>query len=225
MRLISIIRQPKYSVILASTVLTVGVGLLAQALYKQNEHQIIAFLVVSGAGVGLGFGPISYQARFSQPEDRVAVVVASNLFFRNAGGTIGLAQLSAVMYSKVRSYISHQVYAGNITPAQAGQIAQALGSVRTLQGDNTNLPDELKTVITDAFREGIRWAFFSLLPWLFVGWVMSFFLSIIPKERLNAKPTTLDHEDPNTHAHRDEHLPAKKEVDEEVREEVREGSS
>ncbi|KAG8805039.1 hypothetical protein FRC19_008103 [Serendipita sp. 401] len=165
-------------------------------------------MILTGAGVGLGFGPLSYQARFSQPEERVAIVVTSNLFFRTAGGTIGLAQLYAVMYSRVRRYITQQAQQGVISPQEVGQILSALSNVGNSHGNgngNTNgngngsggggggggilnLPERLKQVATLAFRDGLQWGFWSLLPWLGIAFVLCCFLSKIPEERLNRKP-------------------------------------
>ena len=145
-------------------------------------------MIVSGIGVGLGFAPLSYQARFSQPEDRVAIVVATNLFFRSFGGTIGLAQLSAVMYSKVRSYISDRVADGTISLEQAGLLSESLRSVDSAQGGIFGLPKELQDVVGAAFKDGLRWAFFSMLPWLVISFVLCLFLSNISEERMNARP-------------------------------------
>jgi len=41
----------------------------------------------------------------------------------------------------------------------------------------------LKTVTTNAFKDGLRWAFFSLLPWLFISFVLSLFLSMIDENK------------------------------------------
>jgi len=38
------------------------------------------FLVMCGIGIGLTFGPLVIHAQFSQPDDRIAIVVALNLF-------------------------------------------------------------------------------------------------------------------------------------------------
>lgn len=188
-RMIKRIRQPRSAIILANVLLPVGIGLLSQAMYTGNQGQIIGFMVMTGAGVGMGFGPLSYQARFSQPEDRTAIVVATNLFFRTAGGVVGLAQLSAVMYSRVRTFIYDAVFSGRITPLQALQISQALSSVGgTEAGGILSLPDALRQVVTDAFRDGLRWAFISLLPWLGIAFVLCLFLPLVPDERLNQVP-------------------------------------
>ncbi|KAG8749690.1 hypothetical protein FRC14_001181, partial [Serendipita sp. 396] len=154
--LVKFIRQPRSTIVLGSLVLPTGIAILAQAMYKGNESQIKGFMIMSGAGIGISFGPLSYQARFSQPEDRVAIVVASNLFFRIAGGTIGLAQLSAVMNSRVRTFIKNAAMSGRITPQQAALISSSINSVDSSRGGIYSLPQELRLVITDAFRDGLR---------------------------------------------------------------------
>ena len=50
-----------------------------------------------------------------------------------------------------------------------------LTSVTSLDG----LPGAVQDVIRNAFRDGVRWGFVSLLPWLGVGTVLSVFLSRI----------------------------------------------
>lgn len=184
--LVKVVRQPRVAIFFSNIVLPIGLGLLGQALYDKKEKLIMGYMIMTGAGVGLGFGPLTYQARFTQPEEYVAVVVASSQFFRTLGGTIGLAQLSTVMYSRLRNHISSQITSGRITPLQGLQIQSALNSIETA-GGILGLPDELKEVTIEAFRDGLRWAFFSLLPWLGISFLLCLFLSKIPAERLNPK--------------------------------------
>ncbi|KAG8830751.1 hypothetical protein FRC17_004286 [Serendipita sp. 399] len=207
--LIKLFRQPRVTIVFGSVILPIGIAFLAQAMYTGNEKQIKGFMIMSGVGIGVAFGPLAYQARFTQPEDRVAIVVASNLFFRIAGGTIGLAQLSAVMNSRARTYIYNAAVSGRITPAQAALISLSLNSVDSSGGGIYSLPEELISVITDAFRDGLRAAFFSLLPWLAVGLVMCLFLSKVSEERMDGKKARQSAEranDENAPSHNNNHV-------------------
>ena len=47
---------------------------------KNIEALADGLLVMCGVGIGLTIGPLVIHARFSQPDDRVAIVVALNLF-------------------------------------------------------------------------------------------------------------------------------------------------
>ncbi|KAG8949426.1 hypothetical protein FRC00_008142, partial [Tulasnella sp. 408] len=128
LRMISMLKQPKYPAILGGLIIPVAVGLLTIAIDNNNQKQLNGFLLFTGVGIGLTFAPLSLQARFCQPFNRVAAVVSMNLFFRTAGGTIGLAQLSAVLDTKVKSYITSLVVSSNaLTPEQKAQIANLFG--------------------------------------------------------------------------------------------------
>jgi len=58
----------------------VGLGMLSWSMQKNNQGLVDAFMVVCGVGVGMTFGPLAIHARFSQPDDRIAVVIGLNLF-------------------------------------------------------------------------------------------------------------------------------------------------
>ena len=182
-RLLNWLRQPKYVIIFSQTILTVAIGFLSRALSRSNEAEIAGFMAMCGAGVGMGFGPISIHARFSQPEDRVAIVVASNLFFRTAGGTIGLAQLAAVLNAKVRAEITSLVYSGALSLEEVRAIGEKSSSIDSLGGIN-NLPPTVRQFVKAAFSDGLKWAFVSLIPWCAIATVMVLFLSMIPEEKL-----------------------------------------
>ncbi|PVF95953.1 MFS general substrate transporter [Serendipita vermifera] len=186
-QLIKRIPQPKWPIIIGGILLPIGTGLLGQALYN-DPGKVKGYLILTGVGVGITFGPLSYQARYSQPEERVAVVVATNLFFRTAGGTIGLAQLFAVMYSRVRHYIADQIASGRISLQDAAEISRSLSTIDVRSGGILGLSGVLKDVINEAFKDGLRWAFFSLLPWLGIAAILSFFLHTIDEDRLRGRP-------------------------------------
>ena len=99
------------------------------------------------------------------------------LQFRFAGGTIGLAQQSAVLESKVRSYISDLVRTNQLSLSDAMTIATGLGSLgRTGDGGIEQLPPHLRTLVQDAYRYGTKWAFYSLIPWAAVAAIPCLFL-------------------------------------------------
>jgi hypothetical protein len=72
--------QPKYPICLGSLIIPIALGLLSMAVNANKQNQVNGFMVMAGVGVGMTFGPLAIHARFSQPEERVAIVVALNLF-------------------------------------------------------------------------------------------------------------------------------------------------
>jgi hypothetical protein len=69
-----------------------------------------------------------------------------------------------------------------------------LTSIDTRSGGILGLSGVLRDVITEAFKDGLRWAFFSLLPWLAIAAIMSFFLSTIDEDRLRGRPKPVEQE-------------------------------
>ncbi|KAI0070022.1 MFS general substrate transporter [Panus rudis PR-1116 ss-1] len=175
----SIHRAPKIPIILSGIVSTISLGLISDAMHQNNTGRVNGFMAMAGVGVGLGIGPLAVHARFSQPEERVAIVAALTLFFRSFGGTVGLAQCGAVLNGKVTHYINELVRSGAISGAAAqafaGATASGLSSTQSIQ----SLPPEIQTLVKDAFREATRWCFISLIPWSGLSFIGTLFLSSI----------------------------------------------
>lgn len=62
--MVKIVRQPRYSIWLAHTIMPIGVGFLSRALYIGSDRQIRGFMIMTGAGVGMGFGPLGAHSNF-----------------------------------------------------------------------------------------------------------------------------------------------------------------
>ncbi|EGO25454.1 hypothetical protein SERLADRAFT_465639 [Serpula lacrymans var. lacrymans S7.9] len=174
------LRQPKYPIIFGSIVITVSLGLIQMAMNFNNQNQVNGFMVMSGVGVGLTAGSLAVHARFSQPTNRVAIVNALTLFFRSLGGTVGLAQCAAVMNAKVTRYLTAQIRSGTLSASDISALAAAsanggLDSLQSLGG----LPTNVQNVVRDAFRNGVRWSFISLIPWCGLAVIFTLFLSNI----------------------------------------------
>ncbi|KAI5119614.1 hypothetical protein M0805_007878 [Coniferiporia weirii] len=179
MRIIGKTRQPKYPIVLGCMIVPIGLGLISQAINTSNQAQIDGFMVLSGVGVGATFGPLAIHARFSQPEGRVAVVTSLNLFFRTLGGTVGLAQCSTVLNAKIRAFFSSLPESTLAQLQGAGGITSlSSGGLSSLQSISA-LPEDVQVLVRDAFRNGVRWCFISLIPWAALSAIAVLFLSKI----------------------------------------------
>ncbi|PSR81138.1 hypothetical protein PHLCEN_2v6473 [Hermanssonia centrifuga] len=179
-QLIKLARQPKYPIILGAIVCTVALGLISMGMDQNKENLVNGFMAMAGVGTGLSIGPLAIHARFSQPEDRVAIVSALSLFFRAFGGTVGLAQCGAVLNGKVNSYITEFIRSGAISSSDAAALSSASSSssLSSLNGISS-LPPDIQAVVREAFRQGTRYAFISLIPWCALAAILSLFLSKI----------------------------------------------
>ncbi|KAF8517756.1 major facilitator superfamily domain-containing protein [Hysterangium stoloniferum] len=183
--LIKRLRQPKIPIIIGMTLVPIGLGFLSFAMQHNNEGVVDGFLVLCGVGIGMTFGPLAIHARFSQPENRVAIIVGLNLFFRSFGGTVGLAQCGAILNAKVHSFIKDLINSGTLPLDQTEQL-ESLGDINSIQVISS-LPPELAQHVRDGFRAGVRWAFISLIPWTAPAAIMVLFLSKIPDTDLPSR--------------------------------------
>lgn len=179
-RLIKRFRQPIYPIVAGSIVMTVSLGLIQMGMQKNVQGLVDGFMCVAGFGVGLPAGPVVVQARFLMP-DHVAVTNALMLFFRALGGTAGLAQCFTVMNAKVNSYVVGQIRSGVVSGSdldvlEALYSSGGLNSIQSLEG----LPPVVQQIIRDAYRNGVRWSFISLIPWAGLAVILSLSLSKIP---------------------------------------------
>ncbi|KIL00693.1 hypothetical protein PAXRUDRAFT_129203 [Paxillus rubicundulus Ve08.2h10] len=174
-QMISKLRQPKYPIILGSVILPVSLGLIEWAMGNNNQTQVNGFLVFAGSGVGLTAGSLAIHARFSLPSNRVAVVNAMTLFFRSLGGTVGLAQCSAVLNFKVDKYLEHQLALAGLDPStlDSNNASQLMKSIQSL----SDLPPVVQIAIRDAYRYAVQWSFISLVPWAGLSFFIVLFLS------------------------------------------------
>lgn len=179
-------KQPKYPAILGCIFVPIAVGLLSAAIAADSQAQLNGYLYFTGLGIGLTFAPLVLQARFCQPASRVATVVSMNMFFRTAGGTIGLAQLSAVLESEVKAYLKKLSNASSgLSKTQMSALGSlSSGSLESVQAI-LNLPPDVRDIVQDAFRKACRWSFLSLIPWCCVATILCLFLSTIPEEVVN----------------------------------------
>ncbi|TFK90574.1 MFS general substrate transporter [Polyporus arcularius HHB13444] len=188
--LLKILRQPKPPIVLGSIIITVALGMISRGMDINSKGYVDGFLVMAGVGVGMSIGPLAIHCRFSQPESRVAVVSALGLFSRALGGTVGLAQCGAVLNAKVNSIITSMITSGSLSAADAGLLANGLTSgISSLQSIDS-LPPDVQTAVKNAFQQGSRWSFISLVPWAGLSVFATLFLSNIrdtdklEKERL-----------------------------------------
>ncbi|KZT37965.1 MFS general substrate transporter [Sistotremastrum suecicum HHB10207 ss-3] len=197
MTLMRKLRQPKIPIVIGSIILPLALGLISEAINSNKQGELNGFMVLAGVGVGLTFGPLSIHAQFKQPENRVAIVQALNLFFRNLGGTISLSLCAAVMNSRINRYLAELIASGALSPANAQSLSQlSSGSIASLQVID-ELPPDVAFHVREAFRQGTRWAFMSLIPWAVVAFALVMFLSRIED---TDKKTKVDSPVPETNA-------------------------
>ncbi|KAF8845961.1 MFS general substrate transporter [Paxillus ammoniavirescens] len=193
-RMVAILRQPIYPIVLGFVMMTVSLGLASMAIQKNSQGEVNGFLVMIGFGIALTASPSAVHARFMKP-DHVAITNAMLLFFRTLGGTVGLTQCFTIMNARADSYINSQISSGAAPKSDLAVLAavfhrDGLTTITALDG----LPSGVQSIIRDAFRDALYWSFISLLPWAALATILSMFLSNIP-DTDSARDSTLQGDD------------------------------
>ncbi|KZP01200.1 MFS general substrate transporter [Calocera viscosa TUFC12733] len=172
-RLINLTKQAKFVCIAGAVLGPVGAGLTGMAIANGNTTELYVFTAIVGLSCGLVIPSSAIQLRFTHSKDEVATVVALSMFFRTLGGTVGLAQMGAVLNAKAREYLTAAISSGQYTPQDISEAVNALASQDLIQ----SLPANVLQLVRDAMTQGARWSFISVVPWAAVGALISVFMT------------------------------------------------
>jgi hypothetical protein len=211
-------RTGKYKIlgIVGMGVMTLGMFLLFTMQIDTPRWQTIAYMLVLGLGMGVGFPLFTLAVQNAFPNQRVGVVTATLQVFRSIGSTVGVAVLGTMVNNTTQdhfvppftqlmqqagvplNFIQELVsgLAGNLNPqvlvGEAGraQLHQVLLQFIPEQFRSfiPTIENAIVTAMKPALFDGIKEAFLVGTILLAAGWVASFFLPEIPLRRSNQRP-------------------------------------
>lgn len=135
-----------------------GVGVLAWALYAEQEAAILGTMALVGCGMGLRFmvAPLHGIGIFRDQRAAVIGLMAVAVPF---GGTVGLTIMSAVFNNLSGLGADVSTLGG-----QSGVAAeQAVDGAKVRRRRTTR---EASAALTDGTKMGVVWAFVAILPFL-----------------------------------------------------------
>ena len=97
-------RTGRYRVLLLSgiAVMTVGMALFSTIDAGMGRYDLIPFMVITGLGLGVTLPLFNVIVQNALPFHQLGVATASVQFFRQIGGTVGVAVLTGVMVNRFR---------------------------------------------------------------------------------------------------------------------------
>jgi EmrB/QacA subfamily drug resistance transporter len=155
-------RTGRYKIfpIIGCALLVVGMVLLTRLTADTPLVVVDLFMLVVGAGLGLNMQTIVLAMQNAVSPRDIGVATSSTTFFRQLGGTLGVAVFLSIVYSTVSGKIS-SAYAHAATDpaftaaAKADPSAlQRLRSVGSSQLNDTSFLKGISSVLTEPFRAG-----------------------------------------------------------------------
>jgi hypothetical protein len=97
--------RPRIFPIVGSAIFTIGMLLLAQINADTHLWLVMVFMLILGYGVGNCMQPLMLTMQSAVPPQAIGMATSSATFFRQIGGTIGVAVFLSVLFGTVGSHI------------------------------------------------------------------------------------------------------------------------
>jgi len=91
--------------------MAIGAFLLSQMTSNTSNGQVITYIAIFGFGVGIHIPVLMIIVQNTVPYEIMGVASSLNMFFRQIGGTLGLAIFGSLMTSRLSSELT-----GNVSP-------------------------------------------------------------------------------------------------------------
>jgi EmrB/QacA subfamily drug resistance transporter len=168
-------RSGRYKVfpILGTGVLTVGLLLLTQLGPHTPYWEVAVFMFITGLGIGLVMQVLVVAVQNAVPHSALGVATATSTFFRTIGGAFGVAVLGTVFANHLLSQL--RLHA---TSAELKLVSGSSVTANPAQIDR--LPAAQRTFVVGAFSHSVETAFLVAVPFVAVGFVLSWLVKEIP---------------------------------------------
>ena len=132
-------------------------------------------LFIFGAGLGLIMQVVVLVVQNSVPADQIGTATSTNNYFREVGAAMGVAVFGAIFTNRLSESLT-----GAFTGAGASA-DQAAQSTSTLDPQSlSQLPEQLRDAIVNAYAESLAPVFWYLIPFIAVALLLAVTLKQIP---------------------------------------------
>ena len=176
--------------IIGSAVIVVGLFLLSFTTADTPLPLVSVSMFVLGLGLGSCMQPLLLTVQSAVPPTEIGVATASATFFRQMGGTLGVAIFLSILFSTVGPNISTALDEASATPEFQQGVAQVGGLdesvVEGIQDDSSvleTLPDAVAHPFRVGFAESMDLVFLSAAG---VGVLAFLILLLLPPVELRA---------------------------------------
>jgi MFS family permease len=160
-----------------------AVGFVGEVLFSTlgvdtPMWQVMAYMVIVGAGLGMSMQMLIIAVQNALPPQDMGLSTSSATFFRSMGGTFGAAVSLAVLFGTVLGNIRDRFTAAHIP-------TQFLGHVSSTSLNNTHdllskLPAPIKHLVLQGFADSMRTVFVVVAALLLSAFIGTWFIKEVP---------------------------------------------
>ncbi|MEU7144820.1 MFS transporter [Nocardia sp. NPDC046473] len=153
-----------------------GSALFAQVHYDSVLWQPLTYCAVIGLGLGFCMQTLVIAAQNAGPRSDMGVSTAAATFFRQMGGTLGVAVFLTILFNLLPNKII-DAFGGALPP---GFDAEQLSTMQSNTSGIEALPDELKAPILIGFTESMHGVFYVAAAVALLACFVLMFMKEIP---------------------------------------------
>ncbi|WP_410576385.1 MFS transporter [Amycolatopsis sp. lyj-108] len=162
--------------VVGTLLIAAGSFFFAQVEYNSALwHPLVAAAII-GLGLGACMQTLIIAVQNAGPRSDMGVSTASATFFRQIGGTAGVAVFLTILFNVLPGNIT-KAFGGN---APTGEGAAALGDITTNTSGIANLPEAIKTPVLIGFTESITTVFYVAGAVALLATLVLMFMKEIP---------------------------------------------
>src|SRR5438093_1383476 len=187
-------RIPRYRYLgtVGITVMGIGLWLLGQVTTSTEQVEVVRDLVLVGIGLGTTMPLYLNAVQSALPREYLGVSSSQMQFWRNIGGTVGIAILGAVLSHELPDKIRAAVASVSLPPQAQGAIGasgnvQAIFDPAQIAATRAALPPQLQPVF-DQLLLAIRGALASALHDIFVVGALVLIVALVASVFLEDVP-------------------------------------
>lgn len=156
-----------------------GLVLLSTVEPDTSVRVLMGFLAVFGTGLGLALQQLVLIVQNSFPVRMVGTATASNNYFRQVGGTLGMSLVGTLFTSRLMANLESGLSA---VPGGVGDIGSANSLTPDLVAD---LPGPLYDLVVNAYNDALTPLFLWVAPLTLIGGVIACFIEPKPLATTN----------------------------------------
>ncbi len=132
-------------------------------------------LFIFGAGLGLIMQVVVLVVQNSVPAEQIGTATSTNNYFREVGAAMGVAVFGAIFTNRLSESLTTAFTGAGASADQAAQSTSTLDPQSLSQ-----LPEQLREAIVNAYADSLAPVFWYLLPFIAVALILAITLKQIP---------------------------------------------
>ena len=183
-------RTGRYKLIILSglTLMTVGILLMTQLTADTEITTLWLWMFITGAGIGPTLSVYTIVVQNAVPFRQLGVATSNLTFFRQIGGSVGLAVTGTIFGSRLIQELPGQLTAAGVPPEAVSQFSGAgTSALDNLIGVGGDLGAQILATVPEAFRAAVQ----PLIPAIVEGIHRAFTIGVTAAFQLGVITTIL----------------------------------